>query len=146
MARSGLVVRIRIDGLDETIRAFNQLPKDANRELRAASVDIAKIFAVKVAEAARGHTDQSAILAPTVRPIFDRVPVVQIGGSRKVGRNRVPAYKVLFGAEFGSNSLAQFPPYNGEGYFFFQEFRQSQDEIGELWFAAADDILRAWAS
>lgn len=140
-----LTVTIRITGLRETIRAFKNLPDDATTELRAASLSIAGAVAVDIRQAARGDA-QSGLLAPTVRAVRDRVPAVQAGGTRRVGSNRVPAFKVLFGSEFGSKSLKQFRPFSGDSYWFFKSVDENQDYIQAEWLEAADEILRKWAS
>lgn len=145
--KTSLTVRIRIFGLRETLAKFKQLPDDATRELRQASLAIAGALAVEIRHAAKADSAQSGLLAPTVKPLFDRVPSVKAGGaSRKVGRNRVPAYKVLFGAEFGSHSLAQFDPFNPDGYWFFETVQSNEDYISREWDEAADEIIRKWAS
>lgn len=139
-----LTVTIRITGLRETIRAFKNLPDDASTELRAASLSIAGAVAVDIRQAARTNA-QSGLLAPTVRPARDRVPAVQAGGTRRVGSNRVPAYKVLFGSEFGAKTLKQFRPFT-DSYWFFRTVEEKQGYIESEWLDAADEILRKWAS
>jgi hypothetical protein len=145
MAKGGLVVRVRIDGLRETIKAFAHLPKDATVELRAASLAIAEALAETVRTAAEGDSGQSALMAPTIRAMRDRVPAIAAGGARRVGSNKVPAFKVLFGSEFGSHSLKQYRPFNPTGYWFFSTVQANEDEIGARWLAGADEIVRKWA-
>lgn len=139
-----LTITIRISGLSEARRAFKRLPKDANQELRAASLSIAGVVATRIRTASRTDA-QSALMAPTVRAIRDRLPVVQAGGSRRVGRNRVPAYKVLFGSEFGSHSLKQYRAFNADGYWFFPTVKSNMDYISGEWLDAWDEVLRKWA-
>lgn len=138
-----ITVTVRITNLRETLRKFNDLPKDAAEEMRAASLSIAGVVAVDIKNAARANA-QSALMVPTIRAVRDRVPVVQGGGTRRVGRNRVPAYKVLFGAEFGSKSLAQFRPFDGTGYFFFPTVELKRGYIDREYNEAADEVLRKW--
>ncbi len=139
-----LTVTIRISGLRETIRAFKNWPKDAVAEIRAASFSIAGYVAVKIKGAARLNA-QSALIAPTVRAQKDRLPVIVAGGNRRVGRNKVPAYKVLFGAEFGAVTLAQFRAFNAGGYFFFSTVDDERDYIQSEYLDAVDEINRRWA-
>lgn len=142
---AALVVRIQIPGIYETLRKFQALPKDAERELRKASLEVAKVLAAAAKAAAEGDSGQSALIAPTVRALFDRVPAVQAGGSKLVGSNNVPAYKVLFGSEFGAVTLPQYRPFYGKGYWFFRTVRENQDEIAEKWDGVANEIIRKWA-
>jgi hypothetical protein len=139
-----LTVTIRISGLRETIRAFKQWPEDAITEIRAASFSIAGVVAVRIKGAARLNA-QSALIAPTVRAQKDRLPVIIAGGTRRVGRNKVPAFKVLFGAEFGAVTLAQFRAFNAGGYFFFSTVDAEMDYISSEYVAAVDEVNRRWA-
>ncbi|ALL74280.1 hypothetical protein AD006_01185 [Pseudonocardia sp. EC080610-09] len=141
-----VTIKIRIDGLNETIRAFKELPPDANNELRDRTKSIAEKLAVKVKAAASADSGQSALIAPTVKAKRDRVPVIEAGGAKRVGRNRKPAYKVLFGSEFGSDQLKQYRPWVGQdSYWFFTTVESQQAEISQQWNQAADDILQRWA-
>lgn len=146
MASSSLTVRLRIDGLRETMRAFRELPKEANNSLRDRTLELSERLAGRVRTAATGDSGQSALIAPTVKAKRDRVPVIQAGGTKKVGRNRVPAFKVLFGAEFGATRLKQYRPHVGQGsYWFFRTVEENEAEIADAWRKVADDIIREWA-
>jgi hypothetical protein len=142
VAKTGLTVNMRIDGLRETIAALNKLPKDASTELRAAALELSKKLATAAAESGRGEGGQAALVAKTVRAAKDRVPVVQAGGTRKLGRNREPAYKLLFGSEFGANRYPQYRPHLGRGsYWFFRTIEDEQVTIAAEWLEAADAII-----
>lgn len=147
MARStGLVIRIRIDGAKEVIAAFSRLPKVANTSLRERTLALSKTMADHAKAAAQADSGQSALMAPTVKARKDRLPSVQAGGMRRVGRNRVPAYKVLFGSEFGATYLEQYRPHVGQGsYWFFDEFDQRAGEIERTWLRIADEVILDWA-
>lgn len=140
MAKKALTMTVRIDGVHETLAAFNRLPKDANDALRDKSMDLAQTLAGKVADAARSEGRQAAILAPTVKARRDRVPVVVAGGAKRIGRNRKPAYALLFGSEFGSKSLKQFKP-RGPSYWFYSTVKDSESEISTAYNKAADEIV-----
>jgi hypothetical protein len=142
--RRTLTVTIRITGLRETIRAFKKWPDDAITEIRAAGFSIAGVVATKIRESARLNA-QSGLLAPTVRAVKDRLPVIVAGGERRIGRNKVRAYKVLFGAEFGAVTLAQFRAFNSGGYFFFVTVDRESDYIQDEYLGAVDEINRKWA-
>lgn len=142
--RKTLTVTIRITGLREVIRAFKKWPDDAIAEIRAAGFSIAGYVATKIRTSARLNA-QSGLIAPTVRAMRDRLPVIVAGGNRRVGRNRVAAYKVLFGAEFGAVTLAQFRAFQSGGYFFFVTVDKERDYIQREYLDAVDEVNRKWA-
>jgi hypothetical protein len=145
MAGKSLNVNIKIDGLRETIRAFSQLPKDANNELRLASLELSKDIAGKAATAGRAEGRQAALVAATVKARRDRVPVVVAGGRKRLGRNKVPASKLVFGSEFGATRLKQYKPHVGKGsYWFFKTVTDNRKEISDAWNKAADEIVRKY--
>lgn len=147
MAKKDLTVKVRIDGLRETIAALSRLPKDANDEIRAAATALAKDMAVVAAAAGRVEGRQAALVAVTVKAGRDRVPVVNAGGTRRLGSNRAPAYKLLFGSEFGANFYKQYRPHVGSGsYWFFQTIDDQQAEISAAWLAAADEIIEKFGA
>jgi len=149
MARRDLVVGLEIDGLRETLAAFRRLPKDASAELRDAAQKIAEVIATAAKGAAVVDVSpQARLMAPTITTRRDRVPVVQAGGSRKVGRAGAPAYKLLFGSEFGSNRYRQFHrPHQGrKGAWFFATVEKNQGKIEREWLAAADEIIERFTA
>lgn len=146
MAKQSLSVTIKIDGIRETLEAFRGMPKDANKSLRKASSKLANKLAKAAQEAAVAEGSQALQLARTVRAGFDRVPVVTAGGERQVGSRRKPAWKLLFGSEFGSNQYTQFPhKHQGRnGVWFFPTIEKQSVAISEEWQTAADEVLRAF--
>jgi hypothetical protein len=146
MAGKALVINVKIDGLRETMRAFRGLPKDASAELRDAAGEIADDMVGWIRNAAENDSAQSALMAGTVKVVRDRVPAITVGGSTRVGRNRAPAYKILFGANFGSRSMRQFRPWAGQGqdYFIFSNIEGHAKEIEARWLDAADKIIDRW--
>lgn len=146
MAKTGLVVNIRIDGLRETLAALAKLPKDASTELRAKAQEISQKLAQSAKRAGIAEGSQAALVATTVKAMKDRVPVVQAGGSKRLGSNRKPAYKLLFGSEFGSNSYHQYKPHIGTGsYWFFKTIEDEQVMVSKEWLEAADEIIRKFS-
>lgn len=157
--KTAFTVNVHIDGVRETLDAFRKLPKDANAELRVASIRLAEVVAAKAHTAAVVEGGVAALMAPTVKAVRDRVPVVQAGGTRRVGRNRVPAWQVLFVGEFGMNGRSgwyaagrfagsptpQHKPHRGTaGYWFFPTVEASAPQISREWNAAADRIIDAF--
>jgi hypothetical protein len=143
VAKDGLTIRVHIDGLRETLAALRRLPKDANDELRVAATELAKELAIAAAASGRAEGRQAALVATTVKARRDRVPVIVAGGSKRLGRNRKPAYKLLFGSEFGATRYTQYKPHLGRGsYWFFRTVEDEQVEISAKWLEAADAIIR----
>jgi hypothetical protein len=156
VAKRALTIRLREKGVRETLAAFRRLPKDTNRELREASLRIADLIAQSAKSAS--HIDaQSAAVGTTVRPIKDRVPVVQAGGAKRITSDRIPAWRLLFGSEFGANGRygfyarpryaespgRQFSPHQGrQGRWFFPTVEREQPRTFARWREAADEIVR----
>ena len=152
MARAkALQINLRLTGARETLAAFRALPKDASTELRVASKELAGQMVGWIVARARSDSAQSALLAPTVRAVSDRVPAVQVGGSRMLARSSggtVAAWRVLFGANFGASRWPQFRPHRGRGqqdYFIWVSIDEHADEIDKAWNAAADKVIRKWS-
>jgi hypothetical protein len=144
----GISVSLKIDGVHETLAAFRRLPKEATAALRDANQEISEDMADKIRSAARSSDAQSALVAPGIKARRDRVPSVQVGGKKKVGRNRVPLDKILFGANFGATYLKQFRRHNGgagsDDYFFFSTVEENEPRIAKAWTDAADKVLDQW--
>ena len=102
-------VRVDIDGLDELLRQMRRAPKETQAEVRDAAVEVAEDVARDAAQRARGASRQLAAVAPTFRAKRDRVPVVQAASARRVTSSGAKAHEIFWGAEFGSDRLAQFP-------------------------------------
>lgn len=145
MAQQSIKIDVRVDGARQTLAAFRRLPREASNSLRERSMELAAVLAGRVASAARGDSRQSALMAPTVKARRDRIPSIEAGGSTRVGSNHVPAYKILFGSEFGARTLPQFRPHLGRGsYWLFRTVEDNQVEIASAWSRVADDIVRSF--
>jgi hypothetical protein len=147
VAKRTLTVNVNAEGVRETLRAFSGLPKEASAELRAAAEDLARLLARDARSAGVAEGVQAALVAGTVKAGRDRVPVVTAGGSTRVGSRRKPAYKLLFGSEFGSNRYEQFPhSHQGrDGIWFFPSIEANAGPIARRWREAADRILLAFS-
>lgn len=144
MAKSSLTVNVEIEGIKETLAKLNKLPKDAQDALRDHAGRLAGFLARKAEGAARSdRSRQAKRVAATIMVKRDRVPVIQAGGSKRIASSRVPAYKLLFGSEFGSNRLEQFGKrHNGQqGSWFFGTVEDYAKEIAEAWNEAADEVI-----
>lgn len=142
MVSQALTIRLRITGAKETLAAFRGLPKEASQSLRERTLALSEVLAQAARSAAASEGRQAPLLAGTVKAVRDRVPAIQAGGSRSVGSRKAPAFKVLFGSEFGSNRLRQFKPHRGrQGYWFFPTVEREQDAIATAWQEVADDVV-----
>lgn len=143
MGKFGITLNVKIEGVKETLAKFKGLPKEASDQLRTESQHLAGDLADVIKANAGSEGRQWGILASTVKARKDRVPVVTAGGNTKIGRNRKPAYRLLFGAEFGATYLKQFKPRTpgNEGYVFFKSATRMQPTIDEAWNRVADDIV-----
>jgi hypothetical protein len=150
---AGLKINVRVHGLRETIRAFRDLPADANNELRDRTLELSRTLADRVQAAGMADTPQSARAAASVKARRDRVPVISAGGTKK-------ASAVLFGSEFGMTRRSgwyargryreslgrQYRPHQGaHSYWFFATVEENQSEIAATWRQVADAIIERWA-
>lgn len=97
---------VEVDGLVETLRAFQGLEADlrreANAELRAAGREAALAFADQLrGAAARSGVPVAARVAGSITVKSDRLPTVRIGGPKRVGRRGAPAAALVWGSEHG---------------------------------------------
>lgn len=145
MAKSALTITLRIEGIKQTLAAFRRLPKEASAELRKATLELSNDLATSARIAGRQEGRQAGAVSVTVKARRDRVPSIVAGGTKKLGRNRKPAYKLLFGSEFGANRLEQYKPHLGRGsYWFFKTVEEEQETIASAWNKAASEIVRAF--
>lgn len=147
--RKSFTISVQVEGMGDTLRAFRDLPKDASDELRTASMEIAESLAVKIRTAAGSdRSPQARLVAATLKVKRDRVPVLEVGGTKRIGRNKVPANRLMFGAEFGSNRFRQFHKrHTGTtGSWFYGTVEREQAEIGRQWLEAADRIIAKWSA
>lgn len=114
---------VEVDGLVETLRAFQGLEADlrreANAELRAAGREAATVFAEQLrGAAARSGVPVASRVASSITVKSDRLPTVRIGGPKRVGRRGAPASKLVWGSEHGpAGEVNHFGvPSSGGGY------------------------------
>jgi hypothetical protein len=132
-----------VEGLNDVLRAFRALPKEASNELRQASNVIAAQHMVPAWQNAAlfyaGPWGQ--VIADSVKVKRDRVPAVQIGGNRKV----------LSGG--GTATMVRYPSSTGEGKDSFAPFERTEwltktrayaPAALREWGAAVDRIVAKW--
>lgn len=146
MAKDALTIRVNIDNLDETLRALNALPKEASDELRDKAQELSKELATKAQASGHREGHQAALVATTVKARRDRVPIIIAGGAKKLGVNKKPAYKLLFGSEFGASRLKQYKPHAGSGsYWFYKVIDDEKELIIKRWQEAADATIEKFS-
>ena len=148
------VIKVRIEGADEVIRALRQVPADAQAAMKHQAKDIAISLADFVKAEGRRHSRQAARAARTVREANQGFwPVITASNS---GR----AKGLLFGSVFGMKRRSgwyargryrdagqQFGPYVGfPGYWFFSTAEERQPWIASEWHKAADEVIRRWGA
>lgn len=155
--KTSLTVKVQIDGVREVLRALSVLPKDAQNSLRDHSLSLAKKLAIKAQiDMAANGGPQGRLLSGTVKAVRDRVPAIQVGGTRRLGRHRAPAWGMLFGSVFGMNGRSgwysaskyasdygrQYRPHEGQAYAFFPLVEREATTISREWHAAVDEVVR----
>lgn len=145
---TGIEMSVKVGGLTEARLALGRVDRDAEAELRDANRRIAQALAHKVQAAAHTEGAQADILASTVKTGLGPTPSVWAGGTRLIGSNHKPAYKLLFGSEFGARqqgpgALRQFKPHLGRGsYWFYRTVESNEDMMRREWQRAVDAVIR----
>jgi len=132
-----------VEGLNEVLKAFRALPKEASNELRVASVDIANrhmVPAWKDAAMQAGPWGQE--IANSVRARRDRVPAVQIGGNRKVFSGGATATMVRYPSSSGKRGDS-FAPFERTDW--LADVRAYQAPALQEWAQAVDRIVAKWS-
>ena len=108
MASGG--VSLEVDGLMETLKAVRgleaDLRKETNKELRGAARECATRLAAQLVRAAHASgVPVAPRVAEAITVKSDRIPVVAIGGAKKVGSGkRGQAAALVWGSEQGPKS------------------------------------------
>lgn len=137
-----------VDGLDGVLRALRHMEKDGQRELRAVVQKIAGKHAAALQRRASSHRDPRVRgIAGTIRAAKDRVPVVNIGGARRVDvSGRPQAGEVLFGANFGANRAGpngwRFPTHDE---WVHPTLAGRHAQLVNEWERAVVDVAQRWA-
>lgn len=135
--RKSLTVDVDVTG---ALRALRGMPKEASRELRAASVRIVNDLVPEIKRAARSRQDRAAV--KSVRARSDRAPAVVLGGKKKVTSSRNGwAGSIAFGADAGSHRYRQFAD---PGRFFWDTLGREADQIMREWGKAYDETIERW--
>lgn len=138
-----------VDGLNDVLRAFRALPKEASAELRTASQAVAdKHMAPAWRNAALNYAGPwGQVIADSVKVKKDRVPAVNIGGARKKFSGGASPTMVRFPSDKGNQGRAgeSTPAAFGQGTSWMGNVKQYQAGALEEWGKAVDQIVRKWS-
>ena len=149
------VVKVRIEGADEVIRALRKLPQDAQDAAKHQAKDIATSLADFMKADARKHSRQAARASRTVKEANQGFwPVITASST---GRARGLLFGSVFGMKRHSGWYAhrryrgshgsQFGPWIGyPGYWFFSTAEERQPWVSDEWHKAADEVVRRWSA
>jgi hypothetical protein len=135
-------VELRIDGLGALLKDFRGLPKEATKELRKASVDIANRHMVpswKAAALTAGNWGPK--LAESIRARSDRLPALNVGKDRAPTRAAPRRTWCAIPAFMGTrNDWAPF----GDGTGWMAKRRPYQAQAIREWGQSVDRIVTKW--
>lgn len=146
------VIKVRIEGAGEVIRALDKVPADAQKAMKTQAKDIATSLADYMKRDARGHSRQAARASRSVREANQGFWPVITADNRS---------KLLFGSMFGMKRHTgwyahrrylrspgeQFGPYIGyPGYWFFSTAERYQPWIESEWHKAADEVVHRFGA
>jgi hypothetical protein len=141
------IVESYVTGLNEVLRAFRNLPKEAGQELRLASVQIADRHMVPAwRDAAMKHAGPwGEAIAGSVRAKRDRVPSVSIGFQKRAVRGGASSNMLRYPADKGTRGRAgQRAAVFGKGGDWIEQVRPYQADALREWGQAVDAIVRKW--
>jgi hypothetical protein len=137
-----------VDGLNEVLRGFRALPKEASAELRTASQAVAdKHMAPAWRNAALNYAGPwGQVIADSVKVKRDRVPAVKIGGARKKFSGGASPTMVRYPSDKGNQGRAgdATPSAFGQGTSWMANVKQYQGGALQEWAKAVDQIVLKW--
>lgn len=141
-----------VSGLNELLRDFRQLGKEAAKELRQSSKTIAEQHMVPAWKNAAlgGAGAWGQDIADSVRAGADRIPKVMIGGNRKVTSGGASPTMLRYPSDKGDRGRAargarnRMPAAFGSGTDWIQEARDYQPRALQEWANAVDRIVMKW--
>ena len=150
-----MVVRVRIEGDQEVIRALRKVSVDAKKAMRAEAKDIAISLADWIKADARRRGRQAARGLSNTREgssgVWPQVAASNTGRARGLLFGSVYGMKRHSGwyrhRRYHNSPGHQFGPYIGfPGYVFFRTADERQPWIAKEWAKAADDVVREWSA
>ena len=134
-----------IEGLNDVLRALKNVGPEANKELRAASQNIAQNHMVPAWRNAAlyGAGPWGERIANSVKAGRDRVPKVTIGGNRRVFSGGATATMVRYPSSSGQ-AKGSFAPFQATDW--IGRVRAYQPAALKLWGEAIDRVVAKWGS
>jgi len=135
-------VELRIDGLGALLKDMRALPKEATKELRKASVDIANRHMVpswKAAALKAGNWGPK--LAESIRARSDRLPALNVGKDRRAYGGGASTNMVRYPSAFGTRK--DWAPF-GDGTGWMANRRPYKAQALTEWGQAVDLIVTKW--
>jgi hypothetical protein len=146
------IIESGVSGLNELLRDFRQLGKEAQKELRQSSKTIAEQHMVPAwKNAALNYAGPwGAAIADSVRAGSDRVPKVMIGGRRAVVSGGASPNMLRYPSDKGDRGRAakgasnRMPAAFGSGTDWIGQARDYQPKALQEWANAVDRIALKW--
>lgn len=148
-------ITVKVDDyeLRKLLAALNKMDDIAKNDMRKISSDLAERaaqFVTTWAYNAPNPAQADAVMKSLRVNKRDKAPNFTLGGRIKVTRSNAYAGNLLFGSEFGSDRLKQFPPRSprkgrgNRGWFIFVALARFQPVIYREWLGGAEKIINAW--
>ena len=134
------------EGLDECLRAFKALPKEASRDLRLASAKVAERHMLPAWRAAALTVDTyGQDLANSIRVKKDRLPSLSIGFQKKVFSGGASTNMVRWPSSTGQahDYPEGYAPFKNTGWLSIARHHYVEPAMQE-WGRALDDTLKKW--
>ena len=130
-------------GLDECLRAFKALPKEASHDLRVASTKVAERHMLPAWQRAARTVDiWGEALAASIRVKKDRIPALKIGFQKKVFTGGASTNMVRWPSSTGE-ARNSFAPYENTSWLSIARHHYVEPAMRE-WGQALDATLKKW--
>jgi len=150
-------VGVQAEGVQETLRAFRKLDKDAQKAAKEKVKEVSEVLARRIRSSSPGADPRYTALVASVKSGKDRVPVIRIGGraTPRVSGGGGPR-ELVIGMEFGADQAGpnawRFPPRTPKrgkgnaGYWIFPTATREQSSIVKLWQDSLASSLEEWSN
>ena len=148
-------ITVKVDDyeLRSLLATFSKMDDIAKNDMKKIANDLAERaakFVTSYAYNAPNPAQADAIMKSLKINRSDKAPNFTVGGNSKVTRSGAKAGTLLFGTEFGSNRLKQFPPRSpikgrgNRGWFIFVALERFQPVIVREWLQGYEKIANEW--
>lgn len=148
-------VKVNDYELRKLLATFGKMDDIAKNDMRKISQNLAERaaqFVTTWAYNAPNPAQADAVMKSLKINKLDKAPNFTLGGRTRVTRSGAYAGNLLFGSEFGSNRLKQFPPRSpkkgrgNRGWFIFVALQRFQPVIYREWLEGYQKIVDVWKS